>query len=188
MRWDPLFETIHRHVPESGTLLDVGCGYALPAVWLACLRPHLRIIAFDSHPQRLRIAHHVLDRRALVFQADARDWVTLFDAHDETSRSLDVVLCIDVLHHLDEPKHLLEDLAARMQKDATLLLRTTIRGRGEQHAHHIERWMVRIRGQRTVRFYEQREVETLLVDCGFRLDCVERDEARTETLFVARRS
>lgn len=187
MRWDPLFKTLHRHVPETGTLLDVGCGYALPAVWLACLHPHLKIIAFDSHPGRLRIARYVLDRRARVFHANARDWVAVFDAHDESLNKLDVVLCIDVVHHLDEPRLLLRDLAERMREDATLLLRTTVRGSGERHAHHIERWMVRMRGQRTVRFYERRDVETLLADCGFRLDCVERDKARTETLFVARR-
>ena len=75
-----------------------------------------------------------------------------------------------------------------MVSDGVLLLRTTVREGGEQRSHWVERWMVRLRGQKTIRFYEEPEVKRLLFESGFRLVHIEGKAGTAETLFVARRA
>jgi SAM-dependent methyltransferase len=187
MRWDPLYETLHQHLPKSGVVLDAGCGYGLTSVWLACLYPRLNFIAFDPHPHRLKVARYVLDGRASVFESHCEDWSS-HRKHHRGESEVHAAMCIDVLHHLHEPTSFLRSLAETMVSDGVLLLRTTVREGGERRSHWVERWMVRLRGQKTIRFYEELEVKRLLFESGFRLVHVEGKEGTAETLFVARRA
>lgn len=187
LRLDPLFDHLARHAPAQGRLLDVGCGYALPAVWLATLRSELHIDAFDALSQRVRIARHVLDRRGRVAQQDVNDWAK----SDPGDDPYDGALCIDVLHHLPRPAACLRAIASRIRVDGVLLLRTTVRSREtekESRSLMVERVMVRLRGQKTVRFYEEEDVRRLLTEAGFGSIEIERpQDGRVETLFVARK-
>jgi uncharacterized protein len=187
LRLDPLFTHLGLHAPTHGRLLDVGCGYALPAVWLAALRPELHIDAFDALSQRVRIARHVLDHRGRVAREDVNDWAD----GDPGDDPYDGALCIDVLHHLPRPAACLRAIALRLREDGVLLLRTTVHSReteNESRSLVVERIMVRLRGQKTVRFYEEEEVRRLLTEAGFGSIEIERPaDGRVETLFVARK-
>gem|GEM_PF-1214271 len=183
MRLDPLFQTLHEHAPTFGTVLDVGCGYALPDVWLAVLHPGLRFEAFDLSARRTRVAEHVLDRRGVVRVANA---LTFGD--DGLARGpFDAALCIDVLHQLRDPGLMLRHVARRLAPGAVLLLRTTVQSGAEERTHRVERWMVRLRGQKTAGFHTKEQVERMLSENGYETTVIVHSNARRETLFVARR-
>jgi 2-polyprenyl-3-methyl-5-hydroxy-6-metoxy-1,4-benzoquinol methylase len=184
MRLDPLFQTLHEHAPSSGTVLDVGCGYALPDVWLAVLHPGLQFEAFDLSPRRARVAGHVLDRRGGVRVANA----LTFGDEGLAQGPFDAALCIDVLHQLRDPGLMLRHVARRLAPGAVLLLRTTVQSGAEERTHRVERWMVRLRGQRTAGFHTTEQVENMLSDYGYETTAIVHSDARRETLFVARRS
>lgn len=184
---DPLFHELEKLAPTSGRLLDVGCGYGLPALWLACLHEDLNITAVDSVEKRVRVARHVLDGRARVERADVASW----SDGEPAGPPFDCVLCIDVIHHMRSPEAFLRSLARRTTRDGTLLLRTSLRPAdraSETWMHALERCLVRLRGQRTAGFYTQGQVESMLTASGFgRVTVVPATKSESETLFVARR-
>ena len=183
MRLDPLFPTLHEHAPTSGTVLDVGCGYALPDVWLAVLHPGLRFEAFDLSARRAHVAGHVLDRRGVVRVANA-----LTFGEEELARGpFDAALCIDVLHQLRDPGLMLRHVARRLAPGAVLLLRTTVQSGAEERTHRVERWMVRLRGQKTAGFHTTEQVEHMLSQNGYETTSIVHSNVGRETLFVARR-
>ena len=183
IRLDPLFETLHEHVPHAGAVLDVGCGYALPDVWLAVLHPGLRFEAFDLSVRRARVAGHVLDRRGVVRVANALS----FGDEGLALGPFDAALCIDVLHQVENPGAMLRHIAARLSPEGVLLLRTTVLSGAEERTHRVERWMVRFRGQRTAGFHTTEQVEHMLSENGYETTAIVRSIERRETLFVARR-
>ncbi len=184
LRLDPLFQTLHEHAPTSGIVLDVGCGYALPDVWLAVLHPGIRFEGFDLSDRRARVAGHVLGGRGVVHSADAANMV------DEglAPGPYDAALCIDVLHQLRDPNLVLRLVARRLAPGAVLLLRTAVHCGAEEGTHRVERWMVRLRGQKTAGFHTTEQVESILSNNGYETTAIVRSVGRMETLFVARRS
>jgi 2-polyprenyl-3-methyl-5-hydroxy-6-metoxy-1,4-benzoquinol methylase len=174
MRLDPLFETLHEHAPTSGTLLDVGCGYALPDVWLAVLHPELRFEAFDLSPRRARVAAHVLARRGAVRTANA----VTFGDEGLALGPFDGALCIDVLHQLPDPGLMLRHVARRLAPGAVLLLRTTVRSGVEERTHRVERWMVRLRGQKTAGFHTTEQVVKMLSENGYETTAIVRNDLK----------
>lgn len=83
-------------IPRSASVLDVGCGDGLLAARLQSARPDLRIRGLD-----------VLTRPKTFVPVD------LFDGENIPAgeRSWDIVTCIDVLHHVDDPVRLLAECA-----------------------------------------------------------------------------
>lgn len=174
---DPLFRSLHRHV-STGHILDAGCGYGLCSAWLAVAYPRIRITAIDSLSDRVRVAKYVIGSHA---QVDVADIECL-----EVERSFDAVLCIDVLHHLRDPGRTAHQLSASLRPGGVFLLRTTVRE--ARRGFGWERLMVSLRGQRTVRFYDEAEVIALLETAGLCLIAIERCAGRAETLFIAKKA
>jgi len=87
MNW--LGDIVQRHVTSSDTLLDLGCGIMFPSDEVTCKA----IVGVDVFPRYLE---HIRDRCC-----------TIRLGLDETDRfadnSYDVVICLDVLEHLDKP-------------------------------------------------------------------------------------
>ncbi|MFP4474623.1 MAG: MMPL family transporter [Desulfatibacillaceae bacterium] len=120
MRTDPMFDRLADLAPESGTVWDAGCGYAVPAVWLAALRPGLRFIGAEPDPERVRVARRTLGERGRVLQTDASGL--------SGAPSPDCVLFLDVAHHLDDDAltGFLNMCADRLAKGGRLVMRTTV--------------------------------------------------------------
>lgn len=89
------FEEIEECLPDSGTILDVGCGYGLFTNFLAFRSDRRKVIGIDNSSKRLEVAKSTLGEYPNVefFQGDIR--------------GLDLPTCqgatmSDVLHHLPE--------------------------------------------------------------------------------------
>lgn len=77
-------------IPETGTLLDVGCGSGQTMAWFRTLRPRWRTLGVDVALDGLSAAHHLGEP---VLAASALD-LPLPDA------SADMLITLDVLQHL----------------------------------------------------------------------------------------
>lgn len=95
------FDVLLRHIPERGTMLDVGCGAGLLLGLAARVRPDLRAIGIDSSVPAIDAAQamaraHFADKR---IRFEARSAEEPFPAGD-----YNVVSMVDVLHHIP-PEH-----------------------------------------------------------------------------------
>lgn len=83
-------------LPPSGSVLDVGCGDGLLGRAVISARPALDVTGLD-----------VLVRPGCAIAAQAFDGKSIpFD-----NNAFDAVLCVDVLHHADDPRALLREMA-----------------------------------------------------------------------------
>jgi len=100
-----LAETLAKQIPQGASVLDIGCGDGTIGSLIKGLRPDISIqgVEFLVRPE-CKIECRVFDGAALPF----------LDA------SVDVCLFVDVLHHTQDPVHLLQE-AARVSRSFVLL-------------------------------------------------------------------
>jgi len=99
LRYDPLFAELPRMLSAKRnirTIVDIGCGYGVPACWCLESFEDARIVAMDPDPERVRVASLVLAEQGAVSRGWAPDMPSVPDG------SADVVLLLDMLHYLDE--------------------------------------------------------------------------------------
>jgi 1-acyl-sn-glycerol-3-phosphate acyltransferase len=87
---DPLCKRIDGLVPETGTVLEVGCGYGLLANLLAAKSPRRTVIGIDSDPERIRVAQQSVQARSTAT-------FTRLDASRDSLPEAGAVLAIDAL-------------------------------------------------------------------------------------------
>jgi ubiquinone/menaquinone biosynthesis C-methylase UbiE len=99
-------------IPHGHTVLDVGCGDGLIDALINRHRPDLRISGVD-----------VLVRRETHIP------VTAFDGRDLPlpDKSTDTVMICDVLHHTEDPLHLLQE-CARVARHSVVIKDHTVKG------------------------------------------------------------
>ncbi len=96
---DPLFADLPRMLAakkEIKTIVDIGCGYGIPACWCLETYKEARIAAIEPDPERVRIAGLALGARGTVTQG----WAP--DMPDLAGDPADVVLLLDMLHYVDD--------------------------------------------------------------------------------------
>ena len=99
LRFDPIFSDLPRMLAagkDIRTILDIGCGYGVPACWCLEHVPGARVAAIDPDPERVRIAAIALGDRGSVTRGWAPDLPPL------PGGTADVVLLLDMLQNLDD--------------------------------------------------------------------------------------
>jgi SAM-dependent methyltransferase len=123
LRLDPMFARLDALLGPAERVLDIGCGFGVPAAWLLAIRPGLRIEGLEPDPQRVRVAARVIGERGAVQRGAAPEL-------DPVGGGYDAVLALDVIHHLDDDA-LARSLAAirqRLVPGGRLILRATVPG------------------------------------------------------------
>jgi len=182
MKTDPLFPRLTDHVPSEGTVLDIGCGYGVPAAWLLALHPGLRFVGLEPNPERARVARRVIGSSGLVLDGKAQELPA-------EPRQVDSALLLDMGHYLSDPDldRLLQDLRRRLVSGGPLVMRITV---PTDRTRAWKRLMetVRLRLSRLPQFLRTPEqITERLVRHGFTLHRIE-DEGRDMYWFIARRS
>lgn len=111
------YETLLPHLPTSGTVLDIGCGFGLLGQFLAETRPQLHYAGADVDGRKIAVARRSFESRSskasasrgpLLFSGDVRTWT-------DRPAFFSAVLLLDVLYVVPEPlQKALLDFASRV--------------------------------------------------------------------------
>src|SRR5690606_318490 len=96
LQFDPMFNDLPRMLAERDdikTIIDIGCGFGVPACW--CLEQYedAEIYGIDPDPERVRVAGFAIGGRG----ATTVGWAPELPV---PPRPADVVLLLDMLHYL----------------------------------------------------------------------------------------
>ncbi len=110
----------------NGTILDVGCGFAFVAIEIAKAFPHARIIGIDLAEPLLDIGLEYIAKENLEEQ------ITLVKGDAESlnyeNSSFDVVINSFLLHIVENPVRMLNQIERVTKPDGTILITDLRRG------------------------------------------------------------
>ena len=180
MRLDPMFSRLGEFLPEEGTVLDIGCGFGVAAAWMLARSDKLRVVAIEPDEDRVTTARFVLGERGTVSEGSAPG--------DLPKVSAAAVVCLDVIHHLDDTglSATLAHARACLVPGGKLVLRATVPAQGAvPFFRWFETW--RLSFARLVPHYRTREsVVAAMVAAGLRVAVVEATApGREETWFIS---
>lgn len=121
---DPLVDELAGLVPagtDAANILDVGCGYGVPACWMADRYPGATIHGIDPDPERVRVAALALGGRGRIIRGAAPD----LPAMDVL---LDLAAMLDVSHYLQDwdLEKTLERIHERLLPGGCLMMRSML--------------------------------------------------------------
>jgi len=181
---DPMFPRLGSFVHSPTQMIDIGCGYGIPAVWLLSLFPQAKVYGLDPDPKRVRIANRAFGDRGSATVGKAPDLPEAFPDQADT------VLMLDMIHLIsdDELKLTLERLHRKILSEGKLLLRATVPSRKRiPWLRWIEERRLKMLSL-TPHFRSSEEVTALLSEAGFRVELMEPIAVgREETWFICRR-
>jgi uncharacterized protein len=176
---DPMFPRLSDFVKPGWKLLDVGCGFGVPAAWLLTLYPDLEFTACDPIEERARIARRVLGERAKVLHGGALDLPL-------DNVKTDAVLLLDVLHHLADRDlvELLARLRSALSGEGRLIIRVTLPGNSFSLFRFVEETRLLFKGVKPCWRSKENVIE-ILGNAGFNVELVEPTaDRREETWFI----
>lgn len=175
IRLDPMFPRLATFIKDPRRILDIGCGYAVPSVWLLELFPAATVCGFDPDEERVRVARSALGSRGDIRTDRAPD---LGDLPDRT----DTALILDVIHMLDDAalRETLRILHEKLIPGGRLVIRVTIPLACQTPwMRRLEEF--RLRRHRLSPHYRTREDLTAMIrTAGFQIETVEPAAPRSE--------
>ena len=159
---DPMFPKLADFVKKPDTVMDIGTGYGIPAVWLLELYPHARIFGIEPDQKRVRIASRALGAQGTIEIGKAPDIPTF-------PGMADTALMIDMIHLLTDDEFMLtlQRVHGKLRPGGSLIVRTTV---PLDTRFAWKRWIetTRIRMQNGIPHYRTKEqVLANIVNAGF---------------------
>jgi predicted exporter/SAM-dependent methyltransferase len=118
---DPMFSELHQYVQNPRRIIDIGCGYGIPAVWLLEIYPVARVYGLEPDEERVLVAAYAVGNRGSVSVGRAPDL-------PEVDGAVDYVMMLDMLHLIsdEELQLVLQRIYAKLEAGGTLLIRATV--------------------------------------------------------------
>lgn len=165
LKLDPLCRELDALLAEHqpcATILDIGCGYGVPACWCLEQWPWVRMIGVDPDPERIRVAARAVGERGKMLVGAAPDLPVLPEA-------VDAALLLDMAHYLSDEQleKTLQEVMARLTRQGIVALRFVTRPEGRKSVYwYVEEYRIRLAGQRA--WYRTPETMIrVLQKCGF---------------------
>jgi trans-aconitate methyltransferase len=182
MRTDPMFPRLAELVGSPRNIIDIGCGFGVPAVWLLEIIPAARVYALEPDGERARVA-------ALAFGERGEARIGRAPEIPSVPASAEIALMIDIIHLLSD--HELRETLARLTKALAprgrgrLVLRETIpSGKRFPWKRRIEELRLRLACRSP--FYRTEEmIAELIREAGFSTPLMERISGCEEVWFIA---
>jgi predicted exporter/SAM-dependent methyltransferase len=182
---DPMFPRLASFLDSPRHIIDIGCGYGVPAVWLLSLFPQAKVYGLDPDRRRVAIAARVFGDRGSATVGRAPDLPAALPDR------VDTALMLDMLHLIsdDDLRLMLQRLYDKLVPEGKLILRTTVPSRERiPWLRRIEEWRLRTMNV-TPHFRFIEEVTALLSETGFMVELKEPTAMdREETWFICRRA
>ena len=182
MRLDPMFFRLGGFMRAPRRILDIGCGYGIPSVWLLELFPSATVCGLDPDEERVRVARHALGSRGEVRSGRAPQL-------DDLPGEADTALVLDVIHMLSDEEFMktLKVLYEKLVLDGRLVIRTTIPADGPRsRMGRLEEFRLKIHRLKP-HYRTAADIEALIIAVGFHMEEIQRDgEGSEEFWFVAR--
>jgi SAM-dependent methyltransferase len=185
MLLDPMFPRLASFLDSPRHVIDIGCGYGVPAVWLLSLFPRAKVYGLDPDRRRVAVAARAFGIRGSAEVGKAPDLPAA------CPDQVDTTLLLDMIHLIsdDELRLMLRRLYDKIMPGGKLILRATVPSRKPvPWLRRIEAW--RMKTLRLIpHFRSSDEVTALLSGAGFRVELIESTAVnREETWFICRRS
>ncbi|RUM39695.1 MAG: MMPL family protein, partial [Desulfobulbus sp.] len=167
LKFDPLFTDLPAYIPKPDAvthILDIGCGYGVPAAWCLEYFPTATLTALDPDPERTRVASLAVGNRGTVFTG----WAT--DIPQETQPA-DLILLLDMLHYIDDKglQSLFASCARAAAPGASLVIRYTVKPEGRLSLlWYLEQARIRLQ-KMSAHYRSPRKIEAMLEESGFTL-------------------
>jgi SAM-dependent methyltransferase len=194
LRRDPVYDLMlsGQLIPEGAHILDLGCGQALLAAWLAAAQHCYRAGHWDENwPAPATVAsYRGIDRNAVEIQrarqalGDSADLV-VGDVAAAALSGATLIVILDVLHYLDfaAQRQLLSGVRAALPADGVLLLRVgdCAHGWRARISGWVDSAVLRLRGYGSSPLYRRplADWRLLLSKLGFTVQEVARQHSLT---------
>ncbi len=118
---DPMFRELNQYVKNPRRIIDIGCGYGIPATWLLEIYPQAQVFGLEPDEERVLIANRVIGERGHVQGGLAPDL-------PHVDGSVDYVTMLDMLHYVndEELQLVLHRIYEKLESGGTLLIRATV--------------------------------------------------------------
>jgi len=128
MRLDPMFAELPALIESNRTvriIMDIGCGYGVPACWLLERFPEAMVYGVDPDPERTRVASLAIGENGIIFPGRAPDL-------PKASGPADLVMMLDMIHYIneDELRLTLLRLYDALARDGSLIIRAALPPKG----------------------------------------------------------
>ncbi len=167
LKCDPLFRELPRMLGEFNgikKILDIGCGYGVPACWCLENIPASQVIGIDPDPQRVRVASMAVQERGTMIEGAAP---RLPDIGDR----VDLVLLLDMLHYLDDQQlqQTFEHIAKLLRPGGLLATRFVVRLKNKRSFYwYVEDFRTRL--TRIIPSYRTtEEISAMMAKNGFEM-------------------
>ena len=124
MQFDPMFSELPRFLNSYKgirNMMDIGCGYGVPAAWLLERFPGAKVTGIDPDAGRIRVASRVVGADGQVKIGGAPDIPAVSDP-------VDLAIMLDIVHFLsdDDLKLAFKNLHDRIKPGHHLILRAAV--------------------------------------------------------------
>ena len=165
---DPMFTELPAILKSRGefhTIIDIGCGYGVPASWLLERFPECRLYGLDPNPERVRIASLAIGDRGAISLGHAPDIPS-------TPGPVDAAMMLDIIHYLkaDELILTLTRLYENLGRGGFLVMRAAVPpNRKFPWVWWIENIKLKFSGiQSTYRSVD--EIKAIIIQAGFEIE------------------
>ncbi|MCK7508116.1 MAG: methyltransferase domain-containing protein [Desulfobacterales bacterium] len=162
MMMDPMFKELDQYVQNPRRIIDIGCGFGVPATWLLEIYPQAKVFGLEPDEERVLIANRVIGARGRAEIGRAPDLPAV-------DGPVDHVMMLDMLHLItdEELQLVLQRIYDKLEIGGTLLIRATVRSaRKVPWKRWIEATRLKIIGMRQ-RFRREDEIAGFMSAAGF---------------------
>lgn len=159
---------LDRYIPDSGTVLDYGCGYGIFSNYLKMKNPNLKIIGFDISTTRINEAK----KSAISNEIEFTDKLQTFKFDN-----LKLVLLIDVLVFLkhDEKVSLLRKIYESLEDNGIVFIKDTLKSNSFRfrYTNFEEKIKIKLKVYGNIKpelnYITPSEFESILAETGFKI-------------------
>jgi len=123
LRLDPMFSELPSLLSRSDTrtVVDIGCGYGVPACWVLERYPDAMVYGIDPDPGRICVASRAVGNRGVIAVAGAPDI-------PKVPGPVDLATMLDMIHFLadDQFRLTLKRLSVILGQKGRLIIRATL--------------------------------------------------------------